>query len=74
MKETSAGDGGIMQKAREMNQYYFPTHLRLFVHVPGEGNSIVRNLLDVSNRIKALLVISCNMRKGKGFKKGRVTR
>lgn len=74
MKETSAGNGGLMQKAREMNQYCLPTHLRLFVHIPGEGNRIIRNLLDVSNRIKALLVISCNMKKGKGFKKVRVTR
>lgn len=74
MKESSAENGGLIQKAREMNQYYFSTHLRLFVHVPGEGNSIICNLFDVSNRIKALLVISCNIEKEKGFKKVRVTK
>lgn len=41
-----------------MTQCCFATHLRLLVHVPSEGNSIIRDLLNVSNRIEALLVIS----------------
>ena len=48
-----------------MNQCYFLTHFCFFIHVPGEGNSNIGNLFDVANRIKALLVISCDMKKKK---------
>lgn len=48
-----------------MNQCYFLTHFCFFIHIPGEGNSIIGNLFDVANRIKALLVISCDMKKKK---------
>lgn len=35
------------------------THLRLLVDVPGEGNGVVRDLLDVADGVEALLVVSC---------------
>lgn len=31
--------------------------------VPGEGNGVVGNLLDVADGVEALLVVSCNKKK-----------
>lgn len=56
-----------------MNQCYFNTHLSFFIHVPGEGDSVIRNLFNVANRVKALLVIGCDMKKEKGIKRISVT-
>lgn len=35
------------------------THLGLLVDVPGEGNGVVGDLLDVADGVEALLVVSC---------------
>lgn len=36
------------------------SHLGFLIGVPGEGNGIVGDLLDVADGIEALLVIGCN--------------
>lgn len=38
----------------------WPAHLGLLIHIPGEGNGVVGDLLDVPDGVEALLVISCN--------------
>lgn len=35
------------------------TYFGLLVGVPGEGNSVVGNLLNVADSVKTLLVVSC---------------
>ena len=49
-----------------------PTHLGLLVHVPGEGNGIVGDLLDVPDGVEALLVISCNRQREKDLSRAAV--
>ena len=36
------------------------SYFGLLVGVPGEGNGVVGNLLDVANGVEALLVVSCD--------------
>lgn len=43
------------------------SYFGFLVGVPGEGNGIVGNLLNVANGVEALLVVSCNTQKNKNL-------
>lgn len=43
------------------------TNLCLFIHVPGKGDSIVRDLFNVPDGVEALLVVSYGMEREKGL-------
>ncbi len=39
--------------------FLLSSYFGLFIGVPGEGNGIVGNLLNISNGVEALLIVSC---------------
>ncbi len=50
----------LHQKHGVMLLFLLLSYFGLLIGVPGEGNGVIGNLLDVANGVKALLVVSCN--------------
>lgn len=46
-----------------MSVFLLLSYFGLLVGVPGEGNGIIGNLLDVTDGVEALLVVSCKDKK-----------